>query len=146
MFYSFSFVYFYFFCNFPKMSMNYSSNEKNTLYLKLCSAFFFYAQHFLTTSFSSCFLLCFLSQRIEPRQKARISVPSLFISKHLDLSQVAAVIRTFYTLKHLIPYDTFYLSFFCGDNFSCPMWCNLLILFYCSGLLLSNCSENQLIL
>lgn len=100
---------------------------RQTLYLRLCSAFS-----------SNKFQLLFLTQLPFP-EGFQYLIYSL--QKHSwDPSQVAAVIRTFYSLKHLIPCDTFYLSLFCGDyNFSCPMGRDMLILFRCFELLLSNC-------
>lgn len=118
--------YLYFFCSFLKWAQI-MIQMRQTLYLRLCSAIS-----------SNKFQLLFLTQLPFPEEFQHLIYS--FQKHSWDPSQVAAVIRTFSSLKHLIPCDTFYLSLFCGDyNFSCPMGRDVLILFRCFELLLSNC-------
>lgn len=117
--------YLYFFCSFPEWAQI-MIQMRQTLYLRLCSAFS-----------SNKFQLLFLAQLPFPEEFQYLIYS--FQKHSWDPSQVAAVIKTFYSLKHIIPCDTFYLSLFCGDyNFSCPMGWDVLILFRCFELQLSN--------
>ena len=123
------------------MSMNYDSNETNVIFKIMFSIF----QQQISAPFS--YATPFPKGSSPGRMQEFQYLIYSFQQHSWNLSQVAAVIRTFYSLKHLIPCDTFHLSFFCGDyNLSCPMWWDVLILFHCSGLLLSDCWKNELFL